>query len=231
MRSGVALLDDWLGGLRTGGVHLLTGGPGSGKSTVALHFADAALRHGDGVAMLVHAHADDVIAHANFLGMNLKPALRDDRLMLLRYRSDFAHRAARSVAPESIVADLERLVAPHRPARIIVDTFSPFVAGPPPLAPIVAALADMLNRLGSSAMLTFPEDLAMGYDRSLEPLVHDAAALIRLVNEGGDIRRAELVTLRYPPPASPTTRFVIREGSGIVAEQPVRSERYTHRVP
>lgn len=207
-RSGVALFDEWLGA-HASGVHLVTGGPGSGKSTIALGFADTALRAGDPVAMLVHARRSDVMAHAALLGIDLTLPLRDGRLMLLRYRADFAQRAARAIASEEVVADLERIIAPHAPARVVIDTFTPFVAGPPPLTPIVTALAAWLERSSGSTMLTFPEDLTGGHDRSLEPLVHGATTVARLVHEGGNLRRAELVTRRAAPPDAPITRFMV----------------------
>lgn len=228
--SGVALFDDWLGGLREGGTHLLTGGPGCGKSALALHFADAGLRRGESVAMVVHSRADDVKSHARYLGVNLEAALRDGRLVLLRYRSDFVQRAAQAVSPEQVVTDLESLIAPHTPSRVIIDTLSPFVSGTPPVVPITAALADLLHRMKASALLTFPEDLSNGYDRSLEPLVQSASALIRLAREGTEVRRAELLTLRYPAPPAPSRRFVIRQGVGIVAEHAVRADQVAMKV-
>jgi KaiC/GvpD/RAD55 family RecA-like ATPase len=229
--SGIALLDDWIAGVRDDGAHLLTGGSGSGKSTLALQFAHAALSRGEPVAMLVNARIDDVKSHARYLGMNLMPSLRDGRLLLLRYRADFVHRAAHAVSSDQVVADLARIVAPHSPRRIVIDSISPLIAGPAPIRPAVVELADWLARIGSTALLTFPEDLSEGYDRDLEPLVQNAAAVIRLVREDADVRRAELVSLRYPAPATATRQFVIRERAGIVAERAVRDERLSLRMP
>jgi circadian clock protein KaiC len=229
--SGIALLDDWISGVRDVGAHLLTGGSGSGKSTLALQFANVALSRGEPVAMLVNARVDDVKSHARYLGMNLIPPLRDGRLLLLRYKPDFVHRAQHAVSSDQVVADLARLVAPHGPRRIVIDSISPFVAGPAPVRPAVVELANWLERIGSTSLLTFPEDLSEGYDRDLEPLVQNAAAVIRLVREDADVRRAELVSLRYPAPATASRQFVIRERTGIVAERAVRDERISLRMP
>jgi KaiC/GvpD/RAD55 family RecA-like ATPase len=226
----VTLLDDWLAGVRDGGTHILTGGPGCGKSTIALQFADAGLRLGESVAMVVHARTDHVKSHAAYLGIDLETALRDGRLLLLRYRSDFARRAAHAVAPEQVIADLERIISSSRPGRIIIETFSPFVTTPPPVAPVVAALAHMLERFDVTSLLTFPEDLAPGYDRNLEPLVESAAAVIRLAHDEGEVRRAELLSIRDPAPSAATRSFVIRQGVGIVAEHTMRPDRLTLRV-
>lgn len=209
---------------------MLTGGPGCGKSTIALHFADAGLRLGESVAMVVHASAEHVKSHAAYLGIDLETPLRDGRLLLLRYRSDFARRTAHAVSPEQVSADLERTIAPNRPSRIIIDTFSPLVTAPPPLTPVVAALAEMFERFAVTSLLTFPEDLAAGYDRSLEPLVESAAAVIRLAHDEGEVRRAELLSIRYPAPSAATRSFVIRQGVGIVAEHALRPDRLTLRV-
>ena len=225
------MLDDWLTGIRDGGAHLLTGGPGSGKSTLALHFADAALGRGKTVAMLVHSRADDVKSHAKYIGIDLDTPLRDGRLLLLRYRSDFVHRATHAVSPAQVTADFERVITPLSPARIVIDTFSPFVSGGAPLAPVVVALAALLERSGSTSMLTFPEELSDGYDRSLEPLVEASSAIIRLTSEDAGVRRAELLSLRYPAPVATTIRFVVRPGVGVVGEHAVRAERLTLRVP
>jgi hypothetical protein len=88
----------------------------------------------------------------------------------------------------------------------------------------------MFERFAVTSLLTFPEDLAAGYDRSLEPLVESAAAVIRLAHAAGDVRRAELLSIRYPAPSAATRRFVIRQGVGIVAEHALRPDRLTLRV-
>ena len=223
--SGVALLDDWLTGVREGGAHLVTGGSGSGKSSLALHFVDAATRRGQSVVMLVHGRAGDVKSHARFLGLELDAPLRDGRSILLRYRSDFVHRAAQAVSPEQMVSELARIISAHRPARLVIDTFSPLVAAGLPVGLVTSALADLLEQTGSTALLTFPEDLSAGYDRNLEPLVQGAAAVIRLTREDANVHRAELVNIRYPAPSTSLVRFVVRRDVGIVTDHPIREDR------
>jgi KaiC/GvpD/RAD55 family RecA-like ATPase len=205
---------------------VITGGPGCGKSTLALHFADAGLQLGESVVMLVSGRADDLKSHAAYLGIDLETPLRTRKLTLFRYRSEFTRRAAQAPSPEHVVTNLGRIISPHRPARIIIDTFSPFVIGAQPVAPVVAALAALLERFDVTSMLTFPEDLASSYDRSLVPIVENAAAVIRLAHDDGQMRRAELLSIRYPAPASPAVSFLIRRGVGIVAEETVRAEHW-----
>ena len=198
---------------------------------MALEFADAGLRRGEPVAMLVHSRADDTLSHAQFIGVDLCKPIRDGRLLLLRFRSDFLQRLSQAAARDDVITDLERLVSAHRPARIVIDTFSPFVSGAPPVVSTTTALAQLLERPGTATLLTFPEELAEGYDRSLEPIVHSASAVIRLVREDADVRRADLLSARVSSPEVATKRFVIREGRGVVPEHAVRAERLTLRAP
>jgi hypothetical protein len=161
--------------------------------------------------------------------MDLRKPLIDGRLMLLRYRSDFAYRAARAVAVERVIEELQRTIAPHRPVRIVIDSFAPLVAGQPPVGPVVSALAELLEESGACSVLTFPEDLTAGYDRNLEPIVQSAAALIRLSREEGDSRRAELLSIRYPSQAQPAVRFAIRQRASI-ADGRARPDRLSQAV-
>jgi hypothetical protein len=130
-----------------------------------------------------------------------------------------------------VITDLERLVSSHRPRRIVIDTFSPLVSGGPPVIGAATALAHLLERTGTASLLTFPEELAEGYDRSLEPIVQSAAVVIRLVREDADVRRAELLRARGSSPEVGSKRFVIREGRGVVPEHAIRAERLTLRAP
>lgn len=230
IRSGLALFDDWLTGVREGSAHLLTGGPGTGKSTIALHFAATALERGQRVAMVVSARASDVKSHARYMGVDLDTPLRDGRLLLLRYRADLVHTATHAVSPSQAVAELDGLVTRHAPARIVIDGLAPIVSRPAPLA-AVSSLAALLERGSATSLLTFSEDLSDGYDRGVEPIVQASAFVVRLATEADGVRRAELVNLRYPAPLMSATRFIIRPGVGVVGEHAVRAERVSLRIP
>src|SRR5262249_48160069 len=112
IRSGIAPLDDRVGGLQSGDVFLVTGGPGTGKTTMCLQFANVGLQRGDAVCMVTVGRGGALKSHAAFLGIDLARALRSRRLVLLRYRSDFAARLARVLTPERVVQDLRRLTQP-----------------------------------------------------------------------------------------------------------------------
>jgi KaiC/GvpD/RAD55 family RecA-like ATPase len=181
--------------------------------------------------MLVHARTDDVKAHARWLGIDLETPLDNGSLLLLRYRADFMKAMSHAACSDDVVADLDRMITSHRPARVVIDTFSPFLLAPPPVAPVVVALVELLRRTGATSLLTFSEDVENGYDRTLEPLMSEAAAVIRLSRDEGDVRCAELLNIRYRAPESMVARFAIRQGSGIAVEHPLRLERLALRAP
>ena len=228
IRSGIAPLDDVFGGMPQGSCYLLTGGPGSGKSTWCLQFADSGLRAGERVAMLVHGRRADVLAQADYLAVDVRTPLRDGQLLLLRYRTDFARRLAHALSVDRVVDDLRRLVGAHRPKRVVIDSFAPLLDDGSPAGVAAAALAEFLERLGCTAMLTYPGDLRGGYDRRLEPLVQNAAGVIRLARETGtDFHDAELLSVRRATPRAAATRFVIRPGDGVALAAGMPDESFT----
>jgi|SRR5437867_4504224 len=225
IRSGIAPIDDLLGGFRPGSSYLLTGGPGSGKSSCCLQFADAGLRRGERVAMLVLGRAVDVRAHAASLGIDLATGLRDGRLLLLRYRSDFARRAAHALSTNRVLDDLRHIIGPHRPKRIVIDSFAPLLDDGSASSEAAASLADFLERAGSTSLLTYPGDLRNGYDRCLEPIVQSAAGLLRLSRDEVGTHRVEALSLRQEAARTGVARFVIRprQGIALIASAPHES--------
>ena len=214
--------------MRQGSTYLLTGGPGSGKSTWCLQFADAGLRRGERVAMLVHGRRADVLAHAEHLGIALREPLRDGRLLLLRYRSDFARKLASALSSDAVLDDLQRMLGSHRPKRLVIDSFAPLIDETAPAGLASAALVEFLDRLGALALLTYPNDLRDGYDRRLEPILQGAAGVLRLYRETATgYHGAEALTLRSGATHSGSARFAIRAGEGVALVAGVPDEALT----
>src|SRR3954467_13512012 len=174
------LSPDPLERLFPGRVHVLVGGPGTGKTTCCLRFLAKGLALGEPAAMLMTSRGAHTKAHARHLGFAFDDALRSEQLVMLRYPLDFAERLSRSMTPRDTVDELERLLSAARPTRIVIDSFAPLLGDEAGGGRAIAALAAYLERSGATSLLTYPEDVSNGYDRRLEPIMQSAAAILRL---------------------------------------------------
>ena len=196
IRSGIVLIDELCGGLRPRSSYLLTGGAGAGKTTCALQFLGQGIDRGEVVVMLTHASRVELLSRAASLDIDLPKALRAERVVLLRYRPDFVRRVAQAGTTERVLDEIRGLLTKHRPRRLVIDTFAPFLddASPSPLA--ASALVELIERSQSTALLTYADDLAERYDRRVEPIVQHAAGVFRLSHDAGGTRRMHVVSLR-----------------------------------
>ena len=207
-----AVMHDPLAQFVPGRAHVLTGGPGTGKTSLCLQFIAAGLAAGERAAMITLGRGSDLKASARRLGLDLDEALRFERLVLLRYHGELTERLSQTVRARSVIDELERLLAPLQPSRVVIDSFAPLLIEGPAGASIIAALSAYLQRLGATSLLTYPEDLSAGYDRRLEPLLQDAAAVLRLERRARERVDLEALAIRatiapdstLPPPALPS---------------------------
>lgn len=214
--SGIAPLDERIGGLVPRRCYVLSGAPGTGKTAACLAFIGAAILRKEPAVILTQDDPTDLISEANFLGLDLERALGDERVILVRYQLDFVRRFARAASPEVAFEELQRLIGPTQPARVVVDSVAPFLeAGAASGAGILALLA-FLDRLACTSMITYPADLAGLYDRRVEPLVQRAGAILHFARDSERERCIEIRKIRYAVPSTAPVHFAIRSGDGIV---------------
>src|SRR5512139_3963713 len=127
--SGIPPLDRQIGGLVAGRPYVISGNPGTGKSVSCLEFLDVAIEHGEPAALLTHDDPADVLATAEFLGMDLEPALMDGRLTILRFHLDFARRFGRAASADEVFGELRGQLRSAAPRRLAVDSVVPFLEG------------------------------------------------------------------------------------------------------
>ena len=199
IRSGIVPIDELCGGLQPRSIFLLTGGAGAGKTTLSLQFANQGLRSGEKLLMITHGAGRTLLDYAQQCGLDLRPALREERVILMRYRADFAKRLVRSGNAERALDDIRRVLESHRPRRIVIDSFAPLLEDGTSSPLGAASLAESLGSAQATALLTYPDDLSERYDRRLEPLVQAAAGIFRLTRDDRGTRQLEIVTLRYAP--------------------------------
>jgi KaiC/GvpD/RAD55 family RecA-like ATPase/DNA-binding response OmpR family regulator len=216
--SGIAPLDSRLAGFASGRPHVLSGGPGAGKSTACLEFLAAGLRRAERVALLTHDDPADVLAAGAFLGLDLGVAMREDRLVIVRYQLDFVRAFSRAAAPEEPLLELRRLFGEPVPARVAIDSVVPLLEGGGASTAAMFALVAMLDDFGATSLITYPGDLAGLYDRRLEPLMQRAAGVFHLTHSAdGRPRRLETRKLRYAADSLEPIPMRITAGRGFEA--------------
>ena len=215
IESGIRPIDERIGGVLAGRPHIVTGGPGSGKTALALQFAHAGLQRREGVLVLTDARPDDLRSLARHIGLDLDAYIRAGRLLLLRYRDGFTSRFAFAATPDLAADHLQRFAEQVNPARVVVDSFAPFLADGTATGAGVSTLVRFLRGSRATSLVTYASDLEAGYDVRLAPMIQEAAAIFRVAREANGTHALEAVSSRFAL-KSTRARFAIHEGVGIV---------------
>ncbi|MFN2564518.1 MAG: ATPase domain-containing protein [Gemmatimonadaceae bacterium] len=216
VRSGIAPIDERLGGLTLAKPHLITGTTGSGKTALCLTFLGEGLTLGQSAAILTQDDPRDLVAQAGDLGIDLRRAAAAGRFVMIRYQRDFAARFSRTLSSASVFDELTRLLGPGMPNRLAVDSVAPFLDGDTAAGAGVGALADFLERTRATTLVTYPGDLRDRYDRRLDPLVRHCAAVLHLSSYGQGIGRVDFIKVRRRLWSDSPTFFAIRPGRGVI---------------
>ena len=91
-KSGLAPLDRQIGGLVPGRPYLISGNPGTGKSTACLEFIDAGVQQGERGLILTHDDPGDLLDSPEFLGIDLGESLLTDKVRIVTFQLDFVRR-------------------------------------------------------------------------------------------------------------------------------------------
>ena len=220
-------LDDVLGGALPGRIHLVCGPTGAGKSAAALHFLATGLARREPCALVTTDHLTDVVGLATRIGVDLARSLRARALTVLRYRTHFGARVLDSGAPRDIVDELRRELGLRdqpgaerlAPLRLVVDSISPWLANDATSCRAVATLAEWLEEVGATALLTWRGDVRRDQDRRLDPLVDRAAVVAHMESIAASTFRVELVRARHAIAATPPLIFEIVDGAGIIGSE------------
>lgn len=126
--SGIAPLDDRVGGLQAGGNYLVVGAPGPEKMVAALQFLHAGVALGELSLLVTNSDAEGILGVAKAWGFDLHDAWLNGTLRIIGFKDDFELRAIRSIAPEEVVEELDLLVGPDV-ERIAIDPGAMLLTG------------------------------------------------------------------------------------------------------
>ncbi|HKP74141.1 MAG TPA: ATPase domain-containing protein [Longimicrobiaceae bacterium] len=227
--TGIDALDERLGGLVPSRYYIVSGAPGTGKTTAALQFLGAGLEAGERCAILTQDDPDDLLGQADFLGHDFRAAAEDGRLSVLQYRLDFAHNYARVAEPERLADELYGLLEGEAQQRFVIDSAVPFLDSETASGDPAGALAGLLERIGATTWLTLPGDVDQPqYWRIYDRIVTGAGGIFHLDRVDAQVRELSIRKLRQTAVSTEPFRFGIRPGAGIVEQAPAAAR---HEVP
>ena len=117
--AGFERLDTMLGGgLFRGSSTLITGVPGTSKTTLSGKFTEAACRRGERTLFVSFDEgADRIVRNLTSVGIHLRPYLKSGMLRMYSGRTE-------SIAAEDHLVKLKALIAEHRPLCMVIDPLS-----------------------------------------------------------------------------------------------------------
>jgi circadian clock protein KaiC len=147
--TGIERLDAMLsGGYYRGSSVLITGVPGTAKTTLAASFAQAAVRRGERTLYVSFDEApDQIVRNVASIGIHLGPYIESGILRLQSFRG-------RVESPEALVARIRALIREAQPQNLVVDPLSALC--PRSLESDAAAVAvlDVAKRAGITSVNT-----------------------------------------------------------------------------
>jgi KaiC/GvpD/RAD55 family RecA-like ATPase len=152
-------------------------------------------------------------------GFDLPAPVRDNRVLLIRYRSDFAARLSSATLIDPIIDELRRLIGWVLPARLVIDSLSPFLNESGSGA-LLAALVQWLERVGATTLLTWPGDVSQRNDARLDLVIQRAATITHFARNETGAHSLHIVQNRVSAAPAGVIPFLIKPGMGMVLPEP-----------
>ncbi len=213
--SGVAALDDMLDGrgYYRASTILVSGTAGSGKSSLAAHFTQAACRRGE--KCLYYAFEESpgqIIRNMRSIGIDLEPHVKKDLLRFHAVRSKI-------YGLEMHLATFHKLIKDYKPEVIVIDPVGSLIqAGTQSEA--VAVVTRLIDYLKAQGITVFMTNLTSG-GQDLESTEIDISSLVdtwlllRDIESGGERNRAMYVLKSRGMPHSNQLREFLLTRRGI----------------
>ncbi len=197
--SGLSAVDHQWGGLASGRAYLLVGRAGSGRSALALQAARAAVDAGERCLIISPRAPESLVEIGRGVDLDLAAAHAAGLLRLLRIPSaaDLAARGPEGLATS--YRDLSGLVASDRPARVIIEDFTPLVQFDT-FGRFRDAFSDLVGRLRDqgTTLLVGLGDPANDASRQLLEVVEEVVDGTIRLGAGGDLVLSTHGEIEYP---------------------------------
>lgn len=226
--TGIAAFDERTGGLRAGGLYLLTGSADTAKFAFILQFLAEGLRHGETVALLSAAAPSSVLEEAEYYGFDLITPWHDGRCVLLGFKGEYPRRVVHTPDPNEAFAELEQLV-PAGVSRIGVDPGS-FLWSTRSGTSMAQGFADWASNSGATVAASLAAGLDDRPDPATEWVLQRASGVLHFARLSSGLQEVS-VRRMTPPVASPgPVSLALEAGAGLVAPSGPMSRRRSDRA-
>jgi len=213
--TGIERLDDVLGGgLYQGSTTLISGQPGTSKTTLAAAFVEAACERGERALFVSFDElASRIVRNVASVGIDLQPHIDSDRLALQ------THTSWHSLAEQHFMA-LQQRIDEVRPHCLVIDPASALLKASSAQSPHIA-LERLLDRTRRDGITTLLTSLSSDEDPSDEStLTHvstlaDTWIVLRYEIRGGERNRALSVVKSRGTAHSNQVRELVLSSRGV----------------
>lgn len=189
--SGVTSLDTLLGGgIERGTNTLLTGPPGSGKSTIALQYASAAAKRGDHAAVFMFDETKAaMLARSNGIGLRVQEGQRPGEITLRQIDPS-------EISPGEFAYLVRQSVEEYGARVVVIDSLNGYLNAMPQDNFLSAQLHELLSYLNNKGVATFlvvAQGGLMGAGMNAPvdaSYLADTVVVLRYFEHGGRVKKA-----------------------------------------
>jgi CheY-like chemotaxis protein len=232
--TGIAPLDQQVGGLSRGRVYLVSGDFGPAKNLVALQWLHGALTRGEPAVLVTAERLDRILYVGTSAGLALREAVRDGRLQVFGLAERFEQLLETREDVAALAAEIAGIVRETGATRLAVGSVLTMLCSTPRLqasGPVLAELVGGLEAAGVTSLLV-ADDAVTQQEELTEAYLRRAVFGTLLVEKDGNgtargILRLERMTgvTRALEPAP----FRVLHGTGLVSADPnVEPDVYDH---
>jgi len=181
------------GGFIRGFGNLVAGEPGTGKTSIGLHFLNAGAEQGEaGLIVSLSAKPPKIISLANSIGLRLEEDVATERLR-------FIHRPPTGLCLNELFLQIREVIRPGQIRRVLFDSLADLeinIANPLRLRDYVYSLMDLFQEHGVTSVFTTGVQSVGADNVRVDPnlaIIVDSILLLRF--EAVEARRRKVMTV------------------------------------